>query len=259
MRKLDTSLLGGFPFDLDDITWQNDGMIEAIEQIWRALGANYILRGCVVTEVGTNTYDISAGAVVMDGEVYLYAGQSGVVIPELSEAWFVLSATLDATGAEQFEDLVTRNAYVRRVAALTQAASAPAAPVCALRAQNLAQRLAELTGSVVVPWAAISLTGDWALGGLPYIRAEYRREGARIVRIRGAVNGSASTGATLGVLPVGFRPVGVIRFPLVSLSNPAVTRIAQIDTSGNIQVTIVGTPGADDVFDLSQVPAFEAA
>lgn len=258
MRKLDTSLLGGFPFDLDDLSWLSDGLIEAIEQNWRAFGSAYILRGCVVSDAGVNLYNVSSGAVVMDGEVYLFAGATNVLIEDLQEAWFVVSQSLDGSGNEQFEDLITRNAYIRRVAALTVTGTPPAEPRCALTDQTLAQRLAEMVGEVAVPWQPISLLNGWVKGGLPYLRAEYRREGSHLVRIRGAVNGASSTGATLGVLPVGYRPSGVIRFPLVSMTNPARVHNAQIDTSGNVQVTIA-TVTSEDVFDLAQVPAFEAA
>lgn len=258
MRKLNTTLLGGFPLDLNDLQWLSDGLIEAIEQNWRAFGDAYILRGCVVTPVGPTLYNVSAGAVVMDGEVYLFSGATNVTINDLQEAWFVVSAQLDPSGAEVFEDTVTRNAYDLRVAALLVTAIPPATPRCALTAQTLAQRIAEMVGAVTVPWEAVALTNGWALGGLPYMRAEYRREGAKVVRLRGAINGSSSTGVTVGQLPVGFRPPGVMRFPIMSLSSSSVVRIGELDTAGNLKVIIPGTPDVNDVYDLSQVPPFEA-
>jgi hypothetical protein len=259
MNKLDTSLLGGFPFDLNDLEWQFDAYERAFADVVRGFGSSFIIHGCVPTTVALNTYDISAGAVVMDGELYPFAGVAGLVIADPAEAWYVVSATLDPSGAEAFEDLVTRNAYQKRIATIVQTAS-PASPNAAVFGQRLEDVILAKVGTVAQPWAAPTLGNSWVAQGIPYNPLTgYRKELGLLVRLRGTVNGSSASANGLFTLPVGFRPGFTLRSQIGSIINPAIQRIVEVNGAGVVSILLGGAPTSDDVFDLASVPAFEGA
>lgn len=259
MNNLDVTLLGGFPLDLDDLEWQFNAYRRAFADICDGFGRAVIMHGCERAEVAANTYDVAAGAVIMDGELYPFDGVAEMEIPDITQAWFVPELTVDPSGSEVFEDLETRNAYLVRRAVLVLSGSPPIGAKCRLDGARLGQAIAALTFDVPLLWNDAIMVNDWAISPPPYLRPQYRIEPGRMVRIRGAVNGSAHTSATAFVLPAGFRPQGVIRTTVHSLADPSVVRMVQIDTSGNVQIIIISAPGANDVFDLTSLPPFEAA
>lgn len=72
MNYLDTTKNGGHPLYLEDLGFIQDAYKEAIAGITQGLGADsYILSGCQkTTGTASNTWNISAGFVVLDGEVF---------------------------------------------------------------------------------------------------------------------------------------------------------------------------------------------
>lgn len=80
MKQLKT-FTGGHPFNLDDLIHVQDGVKESIISMMKGLvssGAsvpNCILYGVVFTQYGVSSvFDISAGAIVLDGEICLFDG-----------------------------------------------------------------------------------------------------------------------------------------------------------------------------------------
>jgi hypothetical protein len=64
MNKLDTTKLGGYDFAMDDLRFNDDSYRDALNNILRGFGDNFIVSGCTV-----NVNDISAGYIMLDGEL----------------------------------------------------------------------------------------------------------------------------------------------------------------------------------------------
>jgi hypothetical protein len=256
MNKLDTSLLGGFPFELNDLEWQFLAYNRAFTDLCNGFGSSFILHGCERTTVGVNTYDISAGAIVMSGEIYPFEAVTALVISAPSEAFFAVSATLDPSGSEVFEDLVTRNAYQKRVATIVQTPSPPS-PNALVFGPRLADAIYGLINTNTIAWQTLTLVNGWIENVSPFRDfIYYRRELGKVVRLRGKLIGNSATNAVALTLPIGYRPAYNFQAVLHSLADPSITAIASVSTTGQVSVGTFG--GADQMFTLEQVPAFEA-
>lgn len=97
MKKLETNITGRFPFVLDDLRWAFGGIIESLTAIARGFGSRVILFGIENNGAG----NFSPGAVLIDNEIYMYAGGSLSV-------WEVLyieaKYTFNAAGLKEFPD-----------------------------------------------------------------------------------------------------------------------------------------------------------
>lgn len=83
MNKLLTEFEGGFPVTLDDFRFIDSAYRTAIERLCKGLfgtAETYIIEGCEVELVG-NVYNVSAGAVLIDGEICEVAAQSLIKDP----------------------------------------------------------------------------------------------------------------------------------------------------------------------------------
>lgn len=259
MDKLLTTSLGGFPLELDDLRWQFEAFESAFKALWNGLDKAFILTGCEVTQTGMSTYDIEPGAVVLGGEVWLYAGQVGITITNLSHAYFVPNVDYDAAGEEVFEDTNTYQTYQRRRAVVVEADPAPVGDKILVSGQSLGEVLFSLTLGTTIDFIDVSLANGWVNAGPPWARAQYRKEPGGVIRLQGLVNGQSSSSAVVGQLPSGYRPPTTLRAVLGSVVLPSRHVIAQIDTNGFVSIVTPGTPDADDQYDLSNLPAFVSA
>lgn len=85
---------GGHPLKLDDLVHVQDGFKEALIAMMKGLLTNgtpvpnCILFGCTFTQYGTSSFfDISTGAVVLDGEICLFGGVIGIDLDAVQMVW----------------------------------------------------------------------------------------------------------------------------------------------------------------------------
>jgi len=99
MKQLKTDITGKFPFVLDDMRWQAEGVKEVIAQICKSHGDKVILWGL---EKDDNNY-ITAGAAYINGEIYLGGGT-------MNDEWYTeftqvnITETFDPAGLKEFPD-----------------------------------------------------------------------------------------------------------------------------------------------------------
>jgi len=120
MNKLITLPDGGFPYVLDDIRWEQDAYRNALISIAKAVRnsatLDSILWGCNVTD-NTTTFDVSAGAVIIDGEIHEVAAATGLVKAASKTLYIAASTgTYDAGGLKTYQDATTHDAYEIRKA-----------------------------------------------------------------------------------------------------------------------------------------------
>lgn len=278
MKHLDYTLIGGMPLELDDLEWEQQGIHGAFKGIVDAFHRNaitdneepYVLSG-VKLSPGTDPgeWTITPGYIVFSGVIYYYPGAVDQSLPGGPEAWGLTPATdLDPSGSEVFEDLVTRNAYVRD--AVTIASETPLPPLGFWRF-HWGQRLEDRIRQMV----ALELPGEWnVVGGVgqPTFqngfnhgsgddRIQFRREPGNIVRLRGELRGELSTGAVAFTLPVGFRPVGSVPIAVTlprSSESTLEHRVIRIYPNGDVAVQFLTSVGVGDRFRLDGVPAYYA-
>lgn len=271
MDKLDLTLLGGFPLDLDDLEWMQNGLGDCIRGLSAAFGQSYILSGCDVSG-GGGVYDITSGWVVLNGEPCYWAGGVGVGLPGGVELYsMALETSLDPSGIETFQDLTVQNAYQRRraVPVLTALAEAGSLPHAPLTGERMPDRLRALLGDAALgEWRTVGAAGEpafqngWVSGSGASVVA-YRKESGGVVRLKGVLYGGSSSGPTVFQLPAGYRPAA----SAVSLGTRLTTyttpwpgtsqRLATVNSAGDFSVWL-DTPLGSDVFNLAEFPPFYA-
>lgn len=95
MKQLKTDITGKFPFVLDDLRWQFQGIKEAIAQLCKPYGDKVILWGLEVSGIS-----LSPGAVFINDEIYTFAGVEPLYPP------YVLKITTanNEEGLKEFPD-----------------------------------------------------------------------------------------------------------------------------------------------------------
>lgn len=268
MDKLLTNLLGGFPFELDDLRWQFEAYEKAFKGIADGIG-DCILSGCVVTPVVGSNYDISAGFIMWQGEIREFPG---FVNTELlgGPALYALQPedTLDPSGSETFEDLSTQNAYQKRRASIFF--DVPGTGINLVTGPRLRDRITALTGIQVGVWHVIGAPGEPAFengysGGTGEDAVMFRLELNGVVRLRGTLIGSGATGTNVRAftLPVNFRPsvagsvTGLLPKPTLTAPTGDAHRSAYVTPSGDF-IVYLDTPDILDRFNLAAFPTFVA-
>lgn len=119
MNTLRTDILGGFPYVLDDFDWHRESELEAITEIVKGLNGgnlNCIISGCEWSPVA-DTWDISEGYMLVNGEIVKHDAQTGV--PDTDQGFdywqVVVTESFDPAGTKALEDGGSADAYrVRR-------------------------------------------------------------------------------------------------------------------------------------------------
>ncbi len=122
MDKLITINNGGMPFDLDDLRWIENGITESFKAIATGLNPNSLtairMFGAIASDAGS-TFNVSAGAVFYDNEIWLVESHS-VAKLTVSGSWYWKQViTFDSTGSETFENGATVDTYQKRRLELT--------------------------------------------------------------------------------------------------------------------------------------------
>jgi hypothetical protein len=103
MNKLLTDQTGGFDFFLDDLRYLDNALRDALTNVLRAFGDNFIIQGCDV--VGAN---ISAGYLMLNGEVIKVDAHAK------TGDYYSTSITYDPAGLKTFKNGQAHNTYEKK-------------------------------------------------------------------------------------------------------------------------------------------------
>lgn len=160
MNKLITTETGGFPLNLDRIAWLQNSLREAITNMAKFYGNDYILYGSEVdVDTDLNTANVTAGAVVIGGEVCTVDAQAIVSIG--AKVYLQIVETYDPSGSVVFLNATNKQVHAVRKAVLASGASTPsgALEVYPLTAQIIMQD--ERTDIDNLKFVQASITGAW--------------------------------------------------------------------------------------------------
>ena len=127
MNKLDYTQIGGWPLELDDFEFEQNGLDDAFEGITGIFGVadddGYILSGAL--QSGSPTVSVTAGFFVLNGEVFAVPAHTYEVAGGGETSFWQIQDTADPAGDEIFEDTVTRSTYRKREAIIITNSSPP--------------------------------------------------------------------------------------------------------------------------------------
>jgi|GEM_PF-6685096 len=205
MNRLNYLTFGGNAVEAEDFEWLQNATRDAVKEFLKGFGINntdsLIIYGCEVT--GGN---YSAGAVVLAGEILPV--QAGV-LPTLNpgEAYqFQVMETPDPSGTEPLESGGTTNQYRIREAVVVSAAPGTSLALDGKRLHD-EEDWVDLT-------PINGCTSATAYGGaIPQLSV--RRTKRKTLEVRGWITIPEATSTSvlpIAILPVGYRPVRVVRF-----------------------------------------------
>jgi len=235
--QLDLSNTGGMPFELDDLDYLQNGINEAFKDMFSAYGDSFVLTGCEVTTAVPN-YNVSAGLIVLNGEVLPFAG--GSVPISLNVDYFELSITYDPAGNEVFQDTSTHDTYAIRSAVLASAGVQPSNTLAISPRVTIhdivREKAGESTASQVSDannWTPLALTGS----ATAIITPEYMVKDDGQVLFRGSFQTSGGSGfmVAAGGLPTTARPAQNKDFNVV-LDSTYQVAVCQVQAGGGVFV-----------------------
>jgi len=162
MNNLKTTDNGGFPFVLDDLRWEADAVREAFFGLVTAWGVtasdSYILSGCDNVINGLN-YDVGAGYIVLEGEVFKVDAHSVVITAPIGEThtWEIVE-TNDPAGTKTFDAGGTFETYKIRRAQITT--SLTPGLVAVPKADTIHKKIFDSIDEFEGVWQTIDLTGN---------------------------------------------------------------------------------------------------
>lgn len=249
LQRLITTDNGGFPLVLDDIRWLEGGIYYAIRQFaddvksGTGVGLNGgVISGCqsVVTVVGPpNIITISAGLVVINGELYHFAGgtfQSPIAGGSSVYLTPKSPQTFDSAGNKQFQSGVSYDTYEERQVEIVVKATG-SATVNDLNMGALGRDAFYFDG----PTYGI-LSGNYQSGygaGAGANAPLYRMFGGKRVHFTGQIvqTGSPATIATdvhVATIDTNYYPIQNILQPFVDANNAV--GYYEIKTNGQIHI-----------------------
>lgn len=113
MNKLETNFNGGMPLVLDDLRFTEQAHRDAFKGIVSGLLQDYeavILSGCNLTD-DNDYYQVSAGIIATQDEVFNVEAHSVVKVPQVSHVWYVNE---ENTQSKTYKDANSHPAYLSR-------------------------------------------------------------------------------------------------------------------------------------------------
>jgi len=267
---------GYHPRSNNDLMHAQEGMIQAIQELTKGLIAsgsnipNCILYGVeFTTYIGTSIVDITAGAVVLNGEICIYDGVVGIdldVAP--STMMFSPLDTYPADNPVGYGDLTLKNVHLNRKAQLIPVLGAPAnnqihvgqaKRFLDLIRTNLYNQKWKYVGSLGEPVVYLNgfINGYQANGPVDALR--YRKGANECVYIQGAIDYTplqsvATTFDYLDIctLPLLHRP-DKITYKDLQVNTPAgyYGLRLKVALNGNLSVAISSIPVGASIADIS--------
>lgn len=246
MNRLLTNINGGFPYRLDDIRWEQDAYRLAFADLCKSIGLNFILYGCEVTDGGT-TWNVSEGAVVLNGEICHFTAGNITKHPVLKDIYLKLAISYDPSGTKTFLDTTSNDTYQIRKATLVNVIT-------------FGDNVVKIVDNDIImdePFSFNSLVGSksWiTLAPSAYqsgytqapIKFQYKMRG-NMIEFRGSFvktsgSGSFITNMHVATLPPGYRPQASIYIAIES-PNPT-DRISMVEIQSNGEIHLRGDLGA---------------
>lgn len=204
MKKLKTDYDGGFPFVLDDIRYQAEGIYEALKAICKSMlpegSGSVILTGCEITNPSTNHYHISAGYIYLViegyGEIYEVEAHEVNTTGGLAALQWCNVQTWDSAGLKTFFDSQSHNCYEIQRAHVIEDNDPTYPPV---------NDVLNINGNWVLP----TLLGTWDHGVDDNLYYRYIKAG---LSFKGSISGVSGD---LFVLPEKLWPDHIIRVPII--------------------------------------------
>ena len=107
MKKLLSNYQGGLRLNWNDLRWMQDGIIEAIGNLVKALGNQtplFIVSGCATrsytNNMGYENLVISPGIISVNGELMSFAGCNLNLTGSNIFFWFTINEAYDGSGAK---------------------------------------------------------------------------------------------------------------------------------------------------------------
>lgn len=157
MKKLNLST-GGHPFQVDDLTTLQDGIIEALRGVVDGLGSNnqaFILQGC--TQTGLT---INAGFIFWNGEIYPVDTHPKPGLFLGAQYYWQVQEVVLSPSPVTYQDSTIHNVHVRRRMHLVVAASLPVDSVAATTVVRLNQILGLTPQNGIIMYSGVLTNFD---------------------------------------------------------------------------------------------------
>lgn len=207
MDKLNTGHLQGWPITLDDLENIIESYSEGFKGLISAFGLSktdsFILSGCGATVNGAN-YDIAAGYICLEGEVYKVDAHSISTTNSGSNVhqWAVIETN---DPESQDNDLQGNSFYKNKIRQAHVVDAAPGSGYMKMAADTIHDKIAQLNQleTQKPEWITIPDSAGWNKGG-PGNVARYSKDAFGNVEIQLSIT---VTGANVNIvtLPVGYR------------------------------------------------------
>jgi uncharacterized protein (TIGR02594 family) len=217
---LDNTVTGGFPFDLDDLEFDQIAVrdaFKAIANIYGILNADGCqLFGCERTSGGGSTINVAAGAVMLAGEIYNVNAHSYTSASPGEVTYWSVTSAFDPAGNEVFQDASSKDTYELRTASLVTTTTG-AAPADRLEVGDSYSFYEKMRRIINEDYHNIGDPGEpafsngWVDGSASTYNVPRFRLGAdNKVHLSGRIDGSSSTSNTMFTLATSYRPANRI-------------------------------------------------
>jgi len=260
MDKLITTGLGGFPLELDDLRWQFNAYEAAFKAIGNGLGVgnNFVLYGCEASNLGGTLWTVTAGVVVIQGELCECPAMPTITVPIGNVLLASRIVADDSSGTETFEDLSVQQTYQKRRAVINTVIAGSinmAFSVDLLTGAQLSDRILGLLTSQDI-WHNIGDAGEpvfnnlWVWEG-SQARPRFRKDVNKTIRLSGLLDGTNAINSTVFLLPAQYTPSSTVQFVIHSMNNLMTSRVF-VSSAGSLSIPGIGT--ANSIYQLDQLP-----
>lgn len=148
MNKFITDIYGKQPVFLNNFRFIDTALRKAFASIITAIthGENRILFGCELSSPSAGNYDVTAGAVAIQGEVLTVAAQS-FACANINDCYYHLHEYDATEGLRVFGDGTSHHVYKMREAAVIETATPDAALTCTVTSVPISRKKHEPIGS----------------------------------------------------------------------------------------------------------------
>jgi hypothetical protein len=274
MKQLITTHTGGHPLHLDDLEHMQNGTKESLIAIMKGLlnnGAsvpNCILYGVIPTVIVGTLCSVTAGAVVLNGEICLIDAIASVDLDPNPDTLVIAPVdTYPASNPVTYANGTTKNVHLDRKAQYINITGAPAINQLAMVSRKTLIELFKAT--VSGPGAFIPMSNPtWAWLDAANSSLAYRKNVfTNLVEIKGKLKLQNMTTMVepsfkynLFTLPAGAKPAvnhnyftpilldGVNNYPIHTPSGDRILGLGmQIDINGNISINVLRTTATLEV------------